>query len=138
MGGIPQPFGGKPPVQARVRTRRSAFGQHEELAHFCEPAKSSTIPLVRPDSLRFLRAHLCPWLLAATLGVTMAQQAPAPAGARVLLLPRKIVSGEHAPRATCDPGKDGPGVKGGDKQRPSGNIGRDRFAIRKLYVHARS
>ena len=67
--------------------------------------------LVRPDSFRFLRAHLCPLLLAATLGVTMAQQAPAPAGARVLLLPRKIVSGEHATLAVLDlAGRLTPGV----------------------------
>jgi hypothetical protein len=41
----------------------------------------------------------------------MAQQAPAPSGARVLLLPRKIVSGEHATLAVLDlAGRLTPGV----------------------------
>jgi len=51
------------------------------------------------------------WLLAVTVGACMAQQAPPPAGARVLLLPRKIVSGEHATLAVLDlAGRLTPGV----------------------------
>ena len=52
------------------------------------------------------------WLLAVTVGACMAQQAPPPAGARVLLLPRKIVSGEHATLAVLDlAGRLTPGVQ---------------------------
>ena len=62
-------------------------------------------------SFRFLRARLGLWLLAVTVGACMAQQAPPPSGARVLLLPRKIVSGEHATLAVLDlAGRLTPGV----------------------------
>ena len=68
-------------------------------------------PFVRFPSSRFSRARFGPWLLAATAGVGLAQQAPAPSGARVLLLPRKIVSGEHATLAVLDvSGRLTPGV----------------------------
>jgi len=66
---------------------------------------------VLSHSFRFLRARLGLWLLAVTVGACMAQQAPPPAGARVLLLPRKIVSGEHATLAVLDlAGRLTPGV----------------------------
>ena len=40
--------------------------------------------------------------LLVTIGVCCAQQAPAPSGARILLLPRKLVTGEHATLAVLD------------------------------------
>lgn len=45
-------------------------------------------------------------------GLCLAQQAPAPSAARILLLPRKIVSGEHATLAVLDvSGRLTPGVQ---------------------------
>jgi hypothetical protein len=47
-----------------------------------------------------------------TLAIASAQQAPPASGARILLLPRKIVSGEHATLAVLDvSGRLTPGVK---------------------------
>jgi hypothetical protein len=45
---------------------------------------------------------LGPCFLYLSLGVCPAQQAPAPAGARILLLPRKLVTGERATLAVLD------------------------------------
>lgn len=62
-------------------------------------------------SFRFPRARLGLWLSTVTVGACMAQQPPPPSGARVLLLPRKIVSGEHATLAVLDlAGRLTPGV----------------------------
>jgi len=41
-------------------------------------------------------------LLAASLGLAAAQQPPAPSGARILLLPRKLVTGERSTLAVLD------------------------------------
>jgi hypothetical protein len=47
-----------------------------------------------------------------TSGVCPAQRAPAPSGARILLIPRKLVTGEHATLAVLDAaGRLTPGVK---------------------------
>ena len=69
-------------------------------------------PLVRFPSTSLLRVCLSLWLLAAAASVCLAQQAPSPSGARILLLPRKIVSGEHATLAVLDvAGRLTPGVR---------------------------
>lgn len=58
-----------------------------------------------------LRVRLSVCVLAVAMGVCVAQQAPPPSGARILLLPRKIVSGEHATLAVLDvAGRLTPGV----------------------------
>jgi hypothetical protein len=68
-------------------------------------------PLVRSRSSKSIRARVGLWLLVLAAGACLAQQAPAPAGARILLLPRKIVSGEHATLAVLDvSGRLTPGV----------------------------
>jgi len=69
-------------------------------------------PLVRRLSSILLRVRLRIGLLAAAAGVCLAQQVPSPSGARILLLPRKIVSGEHATLAVLDvAGRLTPGVR---------------------------
>jgi hypothetical protein len=57
---------------------------------------------VRPFSRRFQKAVLGLTFLLLSFGVCLAQQAPTPAGARILLLPRKLVTGERATLAVLD------------------------------------
>lgn len=60
----------------------------------------------------FQRAACGLTFLLLTIGVYHAQQAPAASGARILLLPRKLVTGEHATLAVLDvAGRLTPGVK---------------------------
>ena len=69
-------------------------------------------PFVRLSSRCFNRAiRSLPFLLL-FLGVSPAQQAPAASGARILLMPRKLVTGERATLAVLDlNGRLTPGVK---------------------------
>jgi hypothetical protein len=57
---------------------------------------------VRSPSRSSQRAACGLAFLLFTIGVCRAQQAPAPSGARILLLPRKLVTGEHATLAVLD------------------------------------
>lgn len=59
-------------------------------------------PFVRSRSRSFHSAACCLAFLFVITGFCHAQQAPAPSGARILLLPRKLVTGEHATLAVLD------------------------------------
>jgi hypothetical protein len=66
------------------------------------PASFSTT-IQRMTLRRILRISLLLGAISAAVQVfSMAQQAPSPSGARILLLPRKIVSGERATLAVLD------------------------------------
>jgi len=67
---------------------------------------------VRPFSCRFFQAVFYLGIACLTLSFARAQQAPPASGARILLLPRKLVTGERATLAVLDvAGRLTPGVK---------------------------
>jgi len=67
---------------------------------------------VHPFSRRFFHAVLYLGITCLTLSLARAQQAPSASGARILLLPRKLVTGERATLAVLDvAGRLTPGVK---------------------------
>lgn len=67
---------------------------------------------MRPFSCRFFQAVFYLGIACLTLSFARAQQAPPASGARILLLPRKLVTGERATLAVLDvAGRLTPGVK---------------------------
>jgi hypothetical protein len=65
-------------------------------------AKLHYNPFVRSLSRSFIYAYLALSLLCLSAAICTAQQVPPASGARILLMPRKLVTGEHATLAVLD------------------------------------